>query len=63
MSLFKSKTLMITGGTGSFVNVVLNAIFIPNIGINEAAFATLITQITTSMLAPCFLKKLEFIRR
>lgn len=25
MSLFKDKTLMITGGTGSFGNVVLNA--------------------------------------
>lgn len=42
---------------GAFVNVVLNAIFIPNIGINGAAFATLITQITTSMVAPLFFKE------
>ena len=27
MSLFKGKTLMITGGTGSFGNAVLNRVF------------------------------------
>ena len=29
MSLFKDKTLMITGGTGSFGNAVLNRFYAP----------------------------------
>lgn len=32
MSLFKDKTLMITGGTGSFGNVVLNRFLQTDIG-------------------------------
>ena len=32
MSLFKDKTLMITGGTGSFGNVVLNRFLNTDIG-------------------------------
>ena len=32
MSLFKGKTLMITGGTGSFGNVVLNRFLQTDIG-------------------------------
>ena len=32
MSLFKGKTLMITGGTGSFGNVVLNCFLQTDIG-------------------------------
>lgn len=32
MSLFKDKTLMITGGTGSFGNVVLNRFLKTDIG-------------------------------
>lgn len=41
---------------GSIVNVILNAILIPVFGITGAAVATLITQITTSIIAPLFFK-------
>ncbi len=40
---------------GVIVNLVLNSLFIPWIGIIGAAIATLVTQITTSIIAPmCF---------
>ena len=41
---------------GVGVNLVLNAVMIPFLGIEGAAIATLITQITTSMIAPLFFK-------
>lgn len=37
---------------GAIINVILNALLIPALGINGAAFATLITQIVTSLIAP-----------
>lgn len=42
---------------GAVINLVLNAVLIPSIGINGAAIATLITQITTSVIAPLFFKE------
>ncbi len=42
---------------GVIVNLVLNAIMIPTIGIEGAAIATLVTQITTSLIGPLFFKE------
>ncbi len=42
---------------GAVVNLVLNALMIPVLGIEGAAIATLITQITTSLIAPMFFKE------
>lgn len=39
---------------GAVINVLLNYFLIPILGINGAAVATLITQFTTSMIAPLF---------
>ncbi|MDO5120998.1 MAG: polysaccharide biosynthesis C-terminal domain-containing protein, partial [Erysipelotrichaceae bacterium] len=39
-------------GIGAAVNVVLNALWIPLFGIAGASFATLVTQVVTSMIAP-----------
>lgn len=41
---------------GAIVNLVLNAILIPVWGINGAAFATLVTQFVTSIIAPMLFK-------
>lgn len=41
---------------GAVVNLVLNAIWIPTIGIDGAAYATLITQVVTSLIAPLLFK-------
>lgn len=41
---------------GSIVNLILNFLLIPHYGASGAAFATLITQITTSIIAPLFFK-------
>lgn len=42
---------------GAIVNVILNTILIPKYGIIGAAIATLITQITTCLVAPLFYKE------
>lgn len=42
---------------GAIVNLILNAILIPIWGIEGAAFATLITQIVTAIIAPIFYKE------
>lgn len=42
---------------GTFVNVILNSILIPYKGIEGAAIATLITQVTTCIIAPLFYKE------
>lgn len=42
---------------GASVNLVLNALLIPVMGINGAALATLVTQIITSMVAPLLFKE------
>jgi len=42
---------------GAVVNFVLNYFFIPEYGITGAAVATLIAQITSSLIAPLFFKE------
>ena len=42
---------------GVIVNLILNAVLIPIFGISGAAFATLITQICTSVIAPLLFKQ------
>ena len=42
---------------GTIANLILNATLIPIYGMNGAAFATLITQIITSLIAPLFFKE------
>lgn len=44
-------------GFGMLVNIVLNTIMIPRMGIMGAAYATLISQFVASVLAPVFFKK------
>ena len=44
-------------GIGTVVNLIFNLCLIPPYGINGAALATLITQITTSLIAPCFFRE------
>lgn len=41
---------------GAAINLVLNFVLIPKLGIMGASFATLITQIVTSIIAPLFYK-------
>ena len=41
-------------GIGSLVNIVLNSLWIPSLGIEGAALATVVTQVVTSMIAPLF---------
>lgn len=48
------KRIMIWGVK---VNLILNAIWIPTIGINGAAIATLITEIVCCLVAPGFYKE------
>ncbi len=42
---------------GTIINLILNAILIPTYSINGAAFATLVTQIGTSLIAPLLFKE------
>ena len=42
--------------SAAIINVLLNFIFIPILGESGAALASLITQICTSMIIPCFIK-------
>ena len=44
-------------GIGAAVNVVLNALWIPLFGIAGASFATLVTQVVTSMIAPLLFQR------
>ena len=44
-------------GIGVVTNLVLNVVLIPIWGTTGAALATLITQITTSLIAPLFFKE------
>lgn len=53
----KNKFVKYYLGIGAVVNLLLNCLMIPSWGIEGAAFATLITQITTSILAPCLFRE------
>ncbi len=52
----KNKYVKYYLAIGSGVNLILNAVMIPVYGIEGAAIATLITQITTSLIAPLLFK-------
>ena len=52
----KNKYVKYYLGFGVMVNLILNALLIPSWGINGAAFATLATQLATSLIAPLFFK-------
>ena len=53
----KNKYVKYYLAIGVVVNLVLNLLLIPTIGIEGAALATLITQITTSLIGPLFFKE------
>lgn len=53
----KNKYVKYYLAIGAGVNLILNSIMIPTLGIEGAAIATLITQITTSLIAPLFYKE------
>lgn len=53
----KNKYVKYYLAIGAVVNLILNSWWIPAFGINGAAFATLVTQITTSLLAPLLFKE------
>lgn len=53
----KNKYVKYYLAIGAVINLVLNAVLIPSMGINGAAIATLITQITTSVIAPLLFKE------
>lgn len=42
-----------------FINIFLNSVFIPMWGTVGAAFASLVTQMCTSIILPCFIKELR----
>lgn len=41
---------------GVLINLILNAVLIPRLGINGAAIATIVTEIVTCFIAPCIYK-------
>lgn len=45
--------------SAAITNIILNLLLIPIFGITGAALASLITQIATSMIFPCFIKDLR----
>ena len=53
----KNKYVKYYLACGVVVNLILNALLIPVIGINGAALATLVTQITTSIIAPLLFRE------
>lgn len=53
----KNKYVKYYLAIGAVVNLALNFVLIPFFGIEGAAVATLITQITTSLIAPLFFKE------
>ena len=56
----KNKYVKYYLGMGTALNLLLNSILIPRLGITGAAFATLITQFFTSLVAPlCFNATIE----
>lgn len=53
----KNKYVKYYLGIGAVVNLVLNMILIPALGINGAAIATLVTQFVTSLIAPLLFRE------
>ena len=55
----KQKYLKYAFGAAAIVNVGLNLLFIPVWGVNGAAVASLLAQLTTTIIAPFFIKGLR----
>lgn len=55
----KQKYLSCLYTSGALTNVVLNILFIPNYGASGAAFASLVAQIVTTLIAPFFIKAIR----
>ena len=55
----KQKYLKYMYFSAAIINVILNLLFIPIWGASGAALASLITQIFTSMIIPCFIKAMR----
>ena len=53
----KSRFVKYYLSIGAVVNLLLNAYLIPVLGIDGAAWATLVTQIVTSLIAPLFFEE------
>lgn len=53
----KNKYVKYYLAIGAVINVVLNALFIPSMGIIGASIATLFTQIITCLIAPVLFKE------
>lgn len=45
--------------SAAIINIILNSVFIPLMGAAGAALASLITQVFTSMIMPCFFKEMR----
>ena len=45
--------------SAAVINIILNYFMIPVMGVVGAALASLITQICTSMILPCFIKEMR----
>ena len=45
--------------SAAIINIILNTVFIPVLGASGAALASLITQVLTSMVLPCFIRDLK----
>ena len=55
----KQKYLKYMYLSAAIINIILNLVFIPLMGAVGAAFASLITQICTSILLPLFIKDMR----
>lgn len=55
----KQKYLKYMYFSAAFINIGLNYLFIPTFGASGAALASLITQICTSFILPCFWKEMR----
>lgn len=55
----KQQYLKYMYGSAAIINVVLNTLFIPQFGASGAAAASLITQVCTSIVLPCFFKEMR----
>lgn len=55
----KQKYLKYMYASAALINIILNYIMIPNWGATGAAIASLITQISTSILLPCLIKDMR----
>lgn len=52
----KNNLVFVFSAFGALVNVVMNLILIPKMGLNGAAMATLLTQVMANVGAPCLLR-------